>query len=81
MAKSIDAILDLFQLEVESWNIGKPAYKTLTKDEAKAELLRLILDTIKANQKGQFEDDAGEICWYLKDLEQAIQDIFDGKEK
>lgn len=32
-----------------------------------------IMPAISVNQKGQFEDDGGNICWYLDDLEKALR--------
>jgi hypothetical protein len=32
-----------------------------------------IMSAISVNQKGQFEDDGGNICWYLDDLEKALR--------
>lgn len=34
---------------------------------------KAIIPAISANQKGQFEDDGGNICWYLDDLEKALR--------
>lgn len=34
-----------------------------------------VLEAIETNQKGQFEDDAGHICWYLDDLVSAIKKL------
>lgn len=31
-----------------------------------------FLEIVRTNQKGSFEDDAGNICWYLDDLEKTI---------
>ena len=31
-----------------------------------------LLEAVKTNQRGQFEDDGGNICWYLDDLSSLI---------
>jgi len=43
--------------------------------EAQQELMDEIKQNISMNQKGQFENDGGAICWYLDDLIQSITDI------
>lgn len=40
---------------------------------------KIMLETITTNQKGQFEDDAGDICWYLDDLIKAVTQVLDSK--
>ncbi len=42
ISEKIDEVLELFSLEVQSWDIGMPTFKTLTKDEAKQAILALI---------------------------------------
>lgn len=37
------------------------------------EELDAILELVKTNQKGQYQDEAGNICWYLDDLIRVIQ--------
>lgn len=34
-----------------------------------------IIEEVKENQKGQFENDAGNICWYLDDLIKMLKNI------
>ena len=43
--------------------------------ELKDKLYQLLLDELSVNQKGQFEDDAGHICWYLDDLQEALKQL------
>lgn len=33
-----------------------------------------IVELVQINQKGQFDDGAGNICWYLDDLLKALED-------
>lgn len=35
-------------------------------------LLGEVRELVQTNQKGQFEEDTGEICWYLDDLLSAL---------
>lgn len=37
-----------------------------------------MLEVVTTNQKGQFEDDAGNICWYLDDLVKALETLVEG---
>ena len=39
-----------------------------------------IIKLISQNQKGQFEDDAGNICWYLDDLVKMLFEALEGDE-
>lgn len=41
--------------------------------QTQQETLEEVLRDIETNQKGQFEDDAGNICWYLDDLVKTIK--------
>lgn len=38
----------------------------------KIKLLEETIEKVSVNQKGQFEDDAGYICWYLDDLKNIL---------
>lgn len=35
--------------------------------------LDAVIASLSVNQKGQFEDDAGHICWYLDDMVSVLQ--------
>lgn len=47
-------------------------FEAYTATQTKAKLSEL-LEKLKENQKGQFEDDGGSICWYLDDLVSVIE--------
>lgn len=47
------------------WGVDK--LKTIITTQ-RQELLSEIEELIATNQKGQFEDEVGNICWYLDDL-------------
>ena len=40
--------------------------------QSNLELIEGLKGKLAQNQKGQFEDDAGNICWYLDDLTKAL---------
>ena len=43
--------------------------------EEREKMSERLKEEININQKGQFEDDAGNICWYLDDLNKKIKDL------
>ncbi|MFN3008624.1 hypothetical protein [Mycolicibacterium wolinskyi] len=44
-----------------------------------ATIEQLVLERVQENQTGQFEDDAGNICWYLDDLTIALKQLIGGR--
>lgn len=48
----------------------------LSQEETSAQIYSLLMDVIETNQKGQFEDEAGNVFWYLDDLVKAINQLF-----
>ena len=62
--------LQEFDEEFDKYNLGdvKSIIKIWIREHDKR-LIEHIKEKVMQNQKGQFQDDAGNICWYLDDLE------------
>ena len=60
------------ELEVE---VGLQKFGQLMKEKEKiqAEVVEKVITWVKTNQKGQFEDEVGNICWYLDDLVTSLE--------
>ena len=53
------------------WSMFVVAMNKLLRDE-RGGVIDEVKEWVKTNQKGQFEDDSGVVCWYLKDLVKSL---------
>ncbi len=50
-------------------------------DQTREETIKEIIRSVEENQKGQFEDDGGYICWYLDNLVDLLNKILNKLKK